>query len=1012
MAGSSDQCEEDIFQDCNDDSFSNSLLELIQSESECPENPDIKSVIGAAVLDQFCPESSKSTVKISDTVDMQQMFVQVAESVFESRFDDFAQSLTEKEMKKEKEKRRAAKDTFGEKNKECLIVDSKLTINGRELCDSIMLCSNSVLLWESTITDFYKERNCNIGERKSVSGGYKILISKNESPFLTFTFYSRKNKIMVQPGKKDQANLKEWISDFTVIKPLVSEITIPKEYHLPPTSVQMAPESNEAKVLDSEWSDIEDNITFSGHGINGKSTHRKFHSTPYKRKLLSQSSYKKQSTAPGMNANAIRILQSEICKQADKINALEKSAQCSNKSQDVVSVERSKLEDLIQKNKTQDETIKLLKDELKKSNERMIAVENSVSQLQKENQLLRDLAQQKLSNNKQSTYSDKLKLDEIETSISVMQTSFGNLNDKVQQWEKKINKCVQSVENLENHKNCKEMSDELKSKIDDIQTNTMVKLSQLEGVHPQANTDSIEVLQNHLKSLEHDLNQIKSKDSIDFTIQQTQNNSSEISVQQLQNNGSDPSIQHPQNNGSDPSVQHPQNTSSDPSHQQSQNAGSNPGTQQLQSSGSETPPEQHNLNQTLRSNIVKGPEKRDRNNVFQAYFARVSSSDEVLSCLENIKASQNPAPDHNIFAFRTSAEGAGMFHGGEVGADIKLANLLQEGNCQNCLVVVARYVNGVHIRGDRFKNILHVASDILMEQGLLTENTGSRSHPRRDHVSQKIQNRDNRSRDDGISNRKTLWIHDSLYNKIDKRDVIENETVSKKYVPTIESATKVLQSPREMRKQVIISVGTNDLNRPEKEFIRRTDTLIETALNSYDSADIHICSIPPNTRNEISKIKSINSTLQLKCENHTRLHFIDTFSEIFEHDSQDITTDGCHFNKDGLQILQSSIGKHFSYPPLPRIGNQHTRKLNPHALPYQQQPSSRVQENPSGITQRSAQTFSPTVYQQPGYQQMYYPAPTFYQNNGNLMTPFQGSTSMHWYQPNLQSYPNGSVPQY
>ena len=140
---------------------------------------------------------------------------------------------------------------------------------------------------------------------------------------------------------------------------------------------------------------------------------------------------------------------------------------------------------------------------------------------------------------------------------------------------------------------------------------------------------------------------------------------------------------------------------------------------------------------TSKVTIIVGREKRDRNNIFQCYYAKVNNMDEVNESLQKIKSSQTITPDHNIFAFRTESSGDGMHHDGEYGADIKLANLLKENNCQNCIVVVSRKVNGVHIRGDRFRNVMQVAKGTLIDQGLIQNDTmqeSSRPNQQRNQV--------------------------------------------------------------------------------------------------------------------------------------------------------------------------------------------------------------------------------------------------------------------------------------
>ena len=852
--------------------FSDSLLELLQSDSNSDLDPGIQAAIGAAVLDQV-------TVT-NDKIEKDIQFINIAENVYETQFPEIPGASDEKSIKKEKDRRRVSKDVFGGSNPDCLIVDSKSVAGKKEYCDSIMLCKDSILLWENAITEYYRKKQFDISDHKPVSGGYRILVSESDSPFLTFTFYSRKNKIMVQPGKKDEQNLKKWIHDFGDIKPEVREITIPKEHNLHDES-------------ENDWFDVEESPTDyvrKNRSMLNKSV-KKSHSTP-KRK---SGQMKNNSSIASINSNVIKTLECEVLNNSEKLATLE------------------------QQNANKDKEIKSLESEMEKCNQKLDSLNNTIIFLKEENGRLRDMIQSQNNRDKEVSYSEKLKREEIAISVDVLHTNFANLDSKVQQWEKKINKCVQSVDA---HNKCSSLGEKLNNKIESIRSDTESKYEKLEEANTAAHESqltSIEIINHKLKCLED-------------------------SLQQFQSTKVNPVL---------------------------------------------------NLESPLTSNsdtrFTKGKEKRDRDNVFQAYFARVNNYKEVKECVEKIKSSQEVAPDHNIYAFRTDKDGAGMVHDGESGAEVRLAHMLRQNDCQNCLILVARYVNGVHIGGDRFKNILEVAKDTLSEQGLLKEmNKTSQDYKlKSSHFPQNNQAKSS-------SERNTLWLHDSLYNKINKRNIVDNDIVSKKFTPTMQKATDVLKHPRDNKTRLIISVGSNDLRLDEAEISRNTDSMIEAALKSYTSADIHICAIPPNTKCHMPKIQSVNSAIKAKCDQNPRLHFIDTFSDLFEYNSKDVTTDGVHLNQEGVKIVQHSINVHFKFPPL--SSSIRRKPLNPHAPVYHQPKSPKV---PESHNSNRYNYVAPILQDQPvncipGYNNMGY----FHQS---YQSQYPSNNLMH-------QYPNTYVP--
>ena len=126
-----------------------------------------------------------------------------------------------KEADKLKTARRKLKDTVGKDNLDTFMLDTKhqrgAVGNEREYCDLILI-TEMIGAWEKCMTDYYKKMEYRI-EKKTIraSGkvtGHRLSVANSLGTALaTVSFYPGKDKIMVQPGDKEEDNLLQWIGN-------------------------------------------------------------------------------------------------------------------------------------------------------------------------------------------------------------------------------------------------------------------------------------------------------------------------------------------------------------------------------------------------------------------------------------------------------------------------------------------------------------------------------------------------------------------------------------------------------------------------------------------------------------------------------------------------------------------------------------------------------------------------------------------------------------------------------
>ena len=121
----------------------------------------------------------------------------------------------------QKRRRSKQKQEVGMLNKEILMVDKRHEGSHLVLCDIVFVTDRSND-WFDECKIFYSQRGYNV-EEKSEPYSTQLVISKTSS-YVSISFFKSHQKVMVQPGDRDERNLLQWISDFNELKVRMDDI--------------------------------------------------------------------------------------------------------------------------------------------------------------------------------------------------------------------------------------------------------------------------------------------------------------------------------------------------------------------------------------------------------------------------------------------------------------------------------------------------------------------------------------------------------------------------------------------------------------------------------------------------------------------------------------------------------------------------------------------------------------------------------------------------------------------
>lgn len=135
--------------------------------------------------------------------------------------------------------RKKEKDYVGSCNLDTPMLDSRRSGVSSIYCD-IIIVTNNLSSWEATIKE---EFSSYLQTHSLLSGGHQITFSNkaDSSPFFSANFYPRTKKMMIQPGQRNESNLLEWLSHYTKMKSVVTQmISHPLDLNQPLTTKDTA----------------------------------------------------------------------------------------------------------------------------------------------------------------------------------------------------------------------------------------------------------------------------------------------------------------------------------------------------------------------------------------------------------------------------------------------------------------------------------------------------------------------------------------------------------------------------------------------------------------------------------------------------------------------------------------------------------------------------------------------------------------------------------------------------
>ena len=177
-------------------------------------------------------------------------------------------------------------------------------------------------------------------------------------------------------------------------------------------------------------------------------------------------------------------------------------------------------------------------------------------------------------------------------------------------------------------------------------------------------------------------------------------------------------------------------------------------------------------------------------------------------------------------------------------------------------------------------------------------------------------------------------------------------SISKKFTPTLRQVLDTVRNPHEERSKIIIGVGTNDAkqNIPLGDIRNMLSLILDATNTAYPRATVYVCGVPPSTNISTAKIRAVNEVYKVLCNSRLNVHYIDTFSDLFQFDAKTVTTDGTHINNKGEEILINNIRQGVTKGPIP-----FTQDSFPPLLIREHQSKAHVSQVPPGVQEsRSA----------------------------------------------------------
>ena len=122
----------------------------------------------------------------------------------------------------EAKKRRKLKQKVCEKHVETLVIDRQYKHQRKAMCNLIFV-TNRLERWVKESELYFTQKGFTVVQMR-IDGGEQYAFVKNASTFISMSVYADKNKIMIQPGDRQENKLIAWISDFKQLKYMLDDM--------------------------------------------------------------------------------------------------------------------------------------------------------------------------------------------------------------------------------------------------------------------------------------------------------------------------------------------------------------------------------------------------------------------------------------------------------------------------------------------------------------------------------------------------------------------------------------------------------------------------------------------------------------------------------------------------------------------------------------------------------------------------------------------------------------------
>ena len=303
------------------------------------------------------------------------------------------------------------------------------------------------------------------------------------------------------------------------------------------------------------------------------------------------------------------------------------------------------------------------------------------------------------------------------------------------------------------------------------------------------------------------------------------------------------------------------------------------------------------------------------------------------------------------------------------------------------------------------QNVIHEVKKIMKDNSVVAQQQlPSQRSTHQDDTFQMARATSQKTAVDKSKDQRTvLLIGDSTTKLMDKRHVLQDQTIRKCRAPTMtEAINKFRHGGGHTLNKVIVCTGLNDVRQGVRCIQIATDLkkLVTEIQKQYPGCSVYVCSILPVHPGEVdlSLIENVNHKIEDICKQSPTTHYINTAEAFMSHTNRKnlFERDGIHPNRDGTSLMMNCIRNGLLQEQrLPRLFNS-SRTNN--ELSYAQAVSSRANQERSDMREYPHSATFPLAAKEHLVNHMMYPDPAWWSTAHLHPSRFPG------YQPKMPMY--------